>query len=197
MCEPPALVDAESFYVPAVVFARFAACPRAHARRIGNDEVVVGRRPAVERREAAQAPLCKRLRERLVNRHEAFFLVDGTPCLERLVVVLAPHMHRAEPRGLPVVVAPAAPARFADAHPRQRLQRVQDPAVRRDSWIGHQGNGFMVPVRNAALTPLFRAFSAWDVLDGVVLDRAFEDRELEDARAHTEDVYNRPVGMTR
>ena len=54
-----------------------------------------------------------------------------------------------------------------------------------------------MPVRNAALPPLFRAFSAWDVLDGVVLDRAFEDRELEDARAHTEDVHNRPVGMTR
>ena len=54
----------------------------------------------------------------------------------------------------------------------------------------------MEPVGNAALPSLFGAFSAWDVLDGVVLDRAFEDRELEDTRAHAEDVHDRPIGVT-
>ena len=136
-----------------------------------------------------------------MHRYEACLFMDGPPRFERLVFVLAPHMHRTKSRRLPVVVAPAPPARFADPHAGERLQSVQDPAVRRDSSIGHQGERFVVPIRNIPLPPLLRTFSARDVFDRVVLDRPFEDRELEGANLHVRsgsgatDERDAPTGL--
>lgn len=95
----------------------------------------------------------------------ALLAVAALGGLERLVVVLCVDAQEPQGLGVRLPVPPAPAARFANAHPREELQRVDHAPIQTNARVSHERQGFITGVRS----PTTRAHR-WQSVLGRLLD---------------------------
>ncbi|MDH3202446.1 MAG: hypothetical protein OEM15_16270 [Myxococcales bacterium] len=178
----------------AIVVRRFGHLrrrPGAHGPTVGNDEILFGRLPAVDRRKAMRSPFGKHPGELRMNRHHSSLRVRAARRLERLSVVLAIHVERPERPRSGVVLAPSKAGDLAHSQPGEALERVEHSTFGRDARIGHQRPRFFTVVEGTFLLSDLRQFATRNLRARISVCHAFEHGEREHARKHAFEVVNR------